>query len=269
MKAILLLTFSTLFFSFGSSQEIPNGTLESWENMGGWFENPTDWQTMNNQVQVSTTKESNACEGEFAMKVSPLAAIETVMGSAFIEFPIQSIPSSLSFCVKTNVLEEEFFTDTCRVIVSFWNGETSFYTEEWINTSSLEEWTEISLPLNQIEPIMDGCKIEVQASFPGTGLGSGSLDTWIVIDDLTFEDINSVEHYIKNDFSVYPNPNSDGEFSISSSVPISEVKIFNLLGEEVFNQNAEWSKSVQLSTKLNTGVYLLLIDKSARKLIIE
>ena len=269
MKALIIILVSALFFSHASSQEIPNGTLESWESLGGWFENPTNWQTMNNQIQTSTTKETNSCEGEFAMKVSPLASIETVMGSAFIEFPIQSIPSSLSFCVKTNIAEGEFFTDTCRVIISFWNGEVAFYTEEWINTASIEEWTEISIPLNQIEPLMDGCKVEVQASYPGEGLGSGSIDTWISVDDLTFEDINSVEEYKKSDLTVYPNPNSTGEVSLFSSVPMSEVRIFDLLGNEVFRHNVAFSNSVKLNVDLTPGVYLLRVDESARKLIIE
>lgn len=261
--AISILLQSTLF-----CQEIPNGDLEDWEWIG-WYDNPMNWTTPNQQILTSVYMDGSPCEGELAMQVKPMAGLESTMGYATLDFPITAIPPQLQFCAKSNVVSEGSFNDTCRVYISFWNGDQELYREVWTNTTSLEEWTEITIPLSQIEPIMDMCRIEVQASYPGTGLGSGSLNTWISVDNFRFEDnTNFLNEYSSSKSSIYPNPSIDGVFHITSESSINDVILYDILGNKIM-QETFYSKTYSINEKLKTGVYFLLVNGVQHKLVVK
>jgi len=250
------------------AQDIPNPTFEEWESVGGWFYNPTGWQTMNNQVLLSTEQDSASCEGNLSMRVKPLSGFETVMGAASVEFYTSFIPASLTFCVKTNVIQDEFFTDTCRVMISFYNGDINFYSEEWVNTESITNWQEVTIPLSQIEPVMDGCKIEVQASYPGSGLGSGSADTWISLDNFRFDGVSSIENTKTQSFKVAPNPSANGKVNLLASGALGEVKIYDVLGHEVYSSKTLHNK-LDLELNLKNGLYFIKTKYGTHRLIIQ
>ncbi len=252
------------------SQTIPNGDLESWDWIGGWFEDPTGWITMNHQLILSSHKETSACEEEFALRVEPIAGIETIMGSSVLTFPISSIPVQLNFCAKTFIASDANFVDTCSVIISFWNAGNQFYTEEWVNTQSVNDWTEITLQLSQIEPLMDSCKIEIQASFPGVGLGSGSPDTWISVDNLRFDSPNNLTEFEESEeLIVYPNPISNGKLNVKSIHNFDSIEIYDLMGNLVFYKDKVVGNQIKLQTNLSNGIYFLKHGDSSKKIIIQ
>ena len=265
---ILLSAFLLLCNAALLSQTIPNGDMEEWETVGGWYEIPSYWSTLDNQVITHTEKDSAACEGNFALKVKPLLGIETTMGTARIEFLEEFVPAQLSFCVKTNIESDEFFTDTCRVVISFWNTGVFVYSEEWTNTESINEWTYQTIELNQIEPIITSCSIEVQASYPGIGLGSGSTDTWISVDDFSFDEVDSISESKEGETTVYPNPSQNGEFSIKSNSKIGQIQVFDLIGNLIYN-NFENSNSIQLNLNLPSGIYLIKTNHRTQKIVVQ
>ncbi|MFK7757840.1 MAG: T9SS type A sorting domain-containing protein [Flavobacteriales bacterium] len=272
MKELLSLT--SLFLaclSFASAQVIPNGDLETWiDSPGAWSEVPAGWITQNGQLFQSAFKETSACEGEFALKLQPMAGIESIMGAATLEFPTTSIPPQLNFCVKTNIESNDFFTDTCRVIISFFNAGNEFYSEEWVNSVSITDWTEVSITLNQIEPLMDSCHIEVQASYPGIGLGSGSLNTWIAVDDFKFSEVNNVlENSGDLELNIYPNPSSDGLFTVQSSERLSNFILLDILGHVILEETNINQSSFALKTNLSTGMYFLQWNGQTKKVIVD
>ncbi len=66
----------------------------------------------------------------------------------------------------------------------------------------------------------------------------------------------SMEELIIPDFKIAPNPFSE-ILSISSEIEIIEIRLFNLLGQEVFNSK-EFGTQINLHlAKLNAGIYLL------------
>ena len=101
------------------------------------------------------------------------------------------------------------------------------------------------------------------------GVGSPVDQTWWV-DDLTLADgiLNTKTYDVEKDdfsFSVYPNP-SNGEMNIQAITSHSnEGKItltfFDMFGKKVL-ENIYFDPSIQLSTQLSSGLYILqLIDK--------
>ncbi len=268
-----LLITTLILFLFGiqiHGQEIPNGDLETWVwGAGGWYEQPEGWVTLNNQVMESAFKDTAPCEGELGLTVKPLAMTESLMGSAYIDFPISAIPPTLDFCVKTNIYEDEVWTDTCRVIISFWNGENQFYSEEWMSTSSISDWTNASIQLNQIEPLMDRCRIEVQASYPGIGLGSGSPQTWISVDNFMFDSANSIDKVNQSaEFKVYPNPSNNGSFKISSHDKLGEIIIYDLLGN-IVEKTTEKSSEFTPELELSSGLYFIKVLGQTKRLVVR
>ena len=74
-------------------------------------------------------------------------------------------------------------------------------------------------------------------------------------------------------FAIYPNPVSNGEFSIRTNGGVSKsVQIFDMLGKQVYSKEVQANENVRISN-LNAGIYILKVkeeDKVAtRKLVVE
>jgi len=59
--------------------------------------------------------------------------------------------------------------------------------------------------------------------------------------------------------TIYPNPVNDGNLNVSAELQIEKVEILNIVGEIVFQQELEPSKSVRLNFDLKTGIYLIRV----------
>lgn len=69
----------------------------------------------------------------------------------------------------------------------------------------------------------------------------------------------SARDFDKDDFSVYPNPTQD-LLQISANETITELTLYNMLGQQVLHQNGSSSKNAQLVTAgLPSGKYILKV----------
>ncbi len=139
------------------AQQVPNGGFESWIPTPLFSLDPEFWMTDNNQLQLSCAQDSMPYEGEWAMRVLPIPIGVGEEGRAIIEIPTDYIPPSLDFYAKW----DRTATAGVGVTVTFYNGETDFYTEYWYPEELASEWVPISIQLSQIEPIMTHVVIEV------------------------------------------------------------------------------------------------------------
>jgi hypothetical protein len=74
------------------------------------------------------------------------------------------------------------------------------------------------------------------------------------------EDVTaSVEDLLASKFNVYPNPVKDVLTIKVKDITVSSVKIYDLLGKEVFAQQGLSKQELDI-TNLNSGLYLLKID---------
>jgi outer membrane protein assembly factor BamB len=76
-----------------------------------------------------------------------------------------------------------------------------------------------------------------------------------------------------NGFKIYPNPVNNGEFYISTlSNGIKSVKIFDLLGKQVYSKNIEANEIIKTSN-LRSGIYILKVEEDDKiatsKLVIK
>lgn len=186
-------------------------------------------------------------------------------GSAECTFPNTSIPASLDFYVKS---QSEF--GGVSVTISFFNGENMFYSEFWSSGQTIEEWTLVSIPLNQIEPVMTHAVIRVEAQVgdlvPGTA--------WISVDAMGFEEpLSNDDMIVDQDLELYPNPASD--FIILDGItPNSTVRIINIAGQTVYESNSATTQTRLDVKPFSQGIYILNIQNenqviASRKLVIE
>jgi hypothetical protein len=74
-------------------------------------------------------------------------------------------------------------------------------------------------------------------------------------------------------FAIYPNPVSNGEFSIRTNGGVSKsVQIFDMLGKQVYSKEVQANENVKISN-LNMGIYILKVQEegrlATRKLVVQ
>ena len=74
-------------------------------------------------------------------------------------------------------------------------------------------------------------------------------------------------------FAIYPNPVSNGEFSIRTRNGVSKsVQIFDMLGKQVYSKEVQANENVKISN-LNSGIYILKVQEegrlATRKLVVK
>jgi len=79
---------------------------------------------------------------------------------------------------------------------------------------------------------------------------------------LTQNSTLSTNQFSQADFTVYPNP-TQNVWNIKTSVNISSVKVYNLLGNLVLDQKVDTNEAVISSEGLATGVYFVKIENEA------
>lgn len=179
-----ILCLSILFAStMGLAQvEIPNGNFEEWGLFNTWNYSPADWTTPNMQLLAPVEMDSMAYEGDFAMRVTPLLGFETSSATAHTSFVVNELPEQLSFWVKAFIEEGE--TDSVRVSLRYFESDAAqspLYGITWIATTSIDDWTLVTLDLDTEIVGATTATVEVQCGYNGP-LGGGPWSTWISVD---------------------------------------------------------------------------------------
>ncbi|MFY0712998.1 T9SS type A sorting domain-containing protein [Seonamhaeicola sp. NFXS20] len=105
-------------------------------------------------------------------------------------------------------------------------------------------------------------------------LNSVNTDTEVFYDNfsLMLDETASVEDKLASKFKIFPNPVDDVLTIDSNNIEVSSVKIYDLLGKQVYAQKGLVSKNINVS-QLNSGLYLLKLDTNSgslnKKIIIE
>lgn len=253
MKKLLLLFL--LLPVFAAAQTIPNGNFESWF-WAGWYENPEYWVTDNTELQYTVTKDFDSYEGEIAMRVTAVPIGVGEYGEALTLFEIDAVPAALNFYAKTDV---EF--GGVSVAITFLNQDLEIYTEEWFNTSNLEDYTLISIPLDQIEPVITHARIKVVAQVGDLIAGTA----WISVDAMEFGEPLSVKKTELNSFKIYPNPASESLTIQSSGSSLGNLKITDVAGKIVIEKNVQENLTTIDIQSLAPGLYTISSDKGLVK----
>ena len=249
-KYLLILVFLMPLFAF--AQSIPNGNFESWI-VFIWYENPEFWTTDNTEIQYTVTKDSDSWEGDFAMRVTAQPSVIGEYGEASTLFEISSVPAALNFYAKS---ENEF--GSVGVEITFLNQENEIYTEYWYSSENMEEYTQISIPLEQIEPIITHARIRVTAQVGDLVPGSA----WISVDDMAFGEPLNVKQEAKTYFKIFPNPTNEMLTVQSPDGILGNLIITDMQGKTVYT---DFINDIQTSINIKDlapGSYILNTEKN-------
>ena len=227
------------------AQQVPNGGFESWVSTPQFSLDPEYWNTYNGQLLLSTAQDSMPYEGEWAMRVTPIPNGIGEEGIASVQIPTDFIPPSLDFYAKW----DRTATASVGVTVTFYNGETDFYTEYWYPEELTSEWAPISIQLSQIEPIMTHVVIEVGVFIGDFAAGEG----WLSVDAMSFDGVTGVDDLSSASIGLFPNPASDMLFVTAADANTSYV-IYDAMGK-LLDRNS-YQAGVDVS-ELPTGNYFI------------
>jgi hypothetical protein len=122
-----------------------------------------------------------------------------------------------------------------------------------------------------------------EANYIGGVIPSGSNDIIVLVGEyfgtpqVTAKSMNDLTLSIGRTeiegFAIYPNPVSNGEFSIRTNGGVSKsVQIFDMLGKQVYSKEVQANENVKISN-LNTGIYILKVQEegrlATRKLVVQ
>lgn len=208
-------------------------------------------------------------------------------------------PTSLQ--VEQDVVAKDFhaylkpngLTGTNLYLYSFYNtanGDSSsvyllfnVYNAGDVNQNNVYDSTEIAGDVNgdgvvgsgEIAGDIDGSGDVSGSELTGDVDGSGVIDGAEVLGDvngngvLEASEINTgLSDNVQPDvdFSIYPNP-TNGGFSVASNVEISNLKIYTILGEVVYQNNPK-TKNFRYEGALSSGVYFVKIDDAISKRLV-
>ena len=250
MKKLILL-FLCVSPLVAAAQDVPNGNFESWF-WAGWSENPEFWVTDNTELFYTVTKDFDSYEGDIAMRVTAQPTGIGEYGEASTLFELDAVPAALNFYAKTYL---EF--GAVSVEITFLNNENEVYTETWFNSESMPEYTLISIPLDQIEPVLTHARITVSAQVGDLVAG----DAWISVDAMAFGEPTGLYEREKLQFKIYPNPTSD---IITIQAPeglIGLITIVDINGKKVHEEfiNREYG-TIDIH-RFPKGIYTIVSNK--------
>ncbi|TAG55502.1 MAG: T9SS C-terminal target domain-containing protein [Cytophagales bacterium] len=93
-----------------------------------------------------------------------------------------------------------------------------------------------------------------------------SANTPVVVTDVTLS--TNLPTYQSTNFSIYPNPTSNGEWRIENGVLGATMYVFNAQGAIVYTQTIT-SASTEVSAKISSGIYLVRIGNKSAKLVVD
>jgi hypothetical protein len=229
-----------------TSAQIPNSNFENW-SFGTWSLEPDGWVTPNNQLETFVVQDQNAYEGDYAMRVIALPVGVGKFGSASTTVPIDYIPASLDFYVRCFVE-----SGMVSVSIAFYNEEFLFNSFEWDSFVSIDEWTPVTIPMEQNEPVLTHAVISVEAFVGDFSPGEAEIS----VDAMGFGGVTNIDDRNKPDMVLYPNPATD-QITITGLTDQTEIHVFDALGQAVMAKRVS-GPSIQLDLfALGSGLYLV------------
>ncbi len=248
---ILLGVFCLSFNVYG---QIPNNGFEAW-TFDGTDNNPDFWTTGNSDPYVCAVPYTPAYAGNYSLKVMPIDFGFTALpGTAEQEFAYYNRPNYLKVCMKANVMPG----DEVMILLSMNNGDSIVATTlncTFIIDTNITEFTCMYFNIAYVSNLYpDLATIAIIA-----GAGSTQLGTYVIVDEISFEDVMDVAELNPAIFEVYPNPfNSD--LTIETDEEIDRLELVNVNGQVQNIDYSEQDGSIELRTvNLEKGVYFLRI----------
>lgn len=270
------------FTGVSSQPAMMNGDFELWETQS--ISTPANWIMQSNYDQRGNeNKTTDAHSGEYAMKLKtylgendgrPTARCEQI-STGYYPDNCHGNCTELGGHTFTNTKDTlafwyKYFPSTnekAEVSMHFKkNGNSMDWRSIWLSASAEYQYFEIPLELWQTP---DTVIVHAQSTRWEDTLVS-AIGSVLIIDDIHFksQNVNTGIQVSKaeSQFFAFPNPSS-GKFKILKQEGINQVKVFNMLGKQVFmvlNPSREELDEIDL-TRFKKGIYFMEISTGDKK----
>lgn len=253
MKSLLSLLLACL--ALHGAAQIPSSNFEVWVSSPQSGLLPQGWVSDNTAEVQTVIQDLDAYEGNYSMMVLALPTGIGEYGYAATTFPIDYIPAVLTFYAKTAVLNA-----SVQVDISFYNENTLFETFYWFGTESNSEWTQISIPLIQNEPVLTHATIQVIAQVGDFAVGSAqiSVDAMALIHTLGTANTRTEAG------AMFPNPTA-GEVNFSAKLKAVSAKVYNSSGKLIKTVQLKANASSFSLSGLPKGEYIVRFEGAEGK----
>ena len=310
MKKILIsLSFIVIFISASAQSTIPNRGFEEWESATEAVSWTSSFNGMIMGMipvnYVGGVRSDDAHSGSYAMKLQRQTItfgvnsidipgicqlgefnIDSIMalimsGGTDLDLarivdggaPFTEIPYNVKAWVKFN--PEEGIVDTMRCHVFLIKhddnlGNIIVAEGDFTTTESIEEYTEITIPIEVIVPDETPDFINIVfSSATSYNCGKG----YVFIDDVSAETPLGITKINKTNFSIYPNPTQNFIIVQKNDNATFNIEFYDLQGKKVWEKSNCLPEEKIFFNNLAKGTYLVKLtqdsNSSFQKLVIE
>lgn len=256
MKKLLFLlsTIAAMLLKL-TGQTIPNAGFEEW--YGLWGPEPVGWITNNTQIEEPVSWDTNAYEGDFAIKFH--LEYSGRSGVAQSRFPFSLHPETITVYAKSQV--DSIYANSISVYVYF--GGHLVDSGKWTNTSSIPDWELQTIPVTQSTTQADTLEIIIRG---------GDWETTLTLDNFSYTPFVGIkEKGSKKEWSIYPIP-AINQITVTNNGQITSGETYTIcsqLGQVMQKGKLPAGLTLDISS-LPFGVYFLSIGEeqnSAQKFI--
>ena len=259
MKIILQL-FIVLIFTTGITQNAPidfepGGFGDTWT----WtvFENDT-----NSALEIVTNPDPSGINtSETVAKFTALQAGQPFAGAAFFAGSAMGLTVPIDFSISESVSIKTWSPKADIPVRLKLEGPGGEFIELDVNTTLENEWETLTWDFTGQTAGVDWLTVvlffEFVIDLPGDG-------TTYYYDDIRIAE--PLEIYDNETFLIraYPNPVTN-YLNLESLEEISEIKLFNILGQNIFNTIPNNNKYLFDMTEFNAGIYFIKVKSIAGK----
>jgi hypothetical protein len=278
-KNNIMLRYFTLFsilllvFSNKSAGQIVNGGFEEWEEVEGYIK-PVGWE-LEPEAAIEEyqylVRDTISVEGDYSLKVIATPSFFTCE----TDFnPIQTIPTynldesiSIAMSIKSILGDYNTSGETyLRFFGRIYKNDTIVGMFDWLETGIVENFTEIEIPIEVINP--DSLELYITGGASPVPIFTDGCSDFTIswVDDIRIvkrkiTNLEGVQNYIDSEIICYPNPSTGLVFVKQKSMFYKRVYVYNALGSLVLIQNME-STSTEINISLKGMYFFKFIDDS-------
>ncbi|MEI7802057.1 MAG: T9SS type A sorting domain-containing protein [Bacteroidota bacterium] len=251
LQKITLLIFTLVSACTVTLAQIPNNDFELWNNFGLGGETPDQWFTSNgdlvpqNVFKDSLTKYS----GNYSVLLTNVIGIPGTIG---INFPITTHPFQLKGYFKSDFIT----ADSASIKITLFNNTQAVDSGEYFITTSLANWTNITVPISNTSVTVNSVTINI------TACNQQQNKCWV--DLLSFEEPSGVPTVTDDFISLFPNPALSQLTVVSLQSEVEAITISDVLGKIIYQQAVNQKSSVINLQSFSPGIYFLEMESEGK-----
>ena len=281
MKTFYALLFAITFYSAAFSQALPNQSFDNWTNVGGNYDDPDNWSTLNaatsgfGAITAQKATGNDVHTGAAAIKLVTLfVLIQNANGIATtgtINVGNQTIDGGIPYTLRPDSLTGWYKCDPQGADFGFVDfslldaagTDTVGFAHFQTPNAAVNTYTYFSVPIvyyNANTPALSRCVMSSSAGFTSV------LNSVLIVDDvdLVFNPDGIREPVFGNANVKYKT--TSGKLIVNTAKKAS-LSVIDMSGKMVFNSWVNEGTSEFMLTDLAEGIYaFILTDDSAAKI---